>query len=69
MLAREPASFWLEDEIGLVIRHHSTTSFSENVVVVETSYQMLEVFFLFLRSGEGLTSFNLDNSANFSCEK
>ena len=43
MREREPASFWLEDVIGLVVRHHSTTSFSENVVVVQASYQMLEV--------------------------
>ena len=37
-------------------------SFSENVVVTETSYQMLE-------EGEGLTSFNVDRSANVSVEK
>ena len=41
---------------------HSTMSFSENVVVTETSYQMLE-------EGEGLTSFNGDRSANVSVEK
>jgi len=34
----------------------------------ETNYQMLKVL-LFLRSGEGLTSSNKDNSANFSGEK
>ena len=46
-------------------RRHSTTSFSKNVVMTETSYQMLEV----LRTREGLTSFNIDNSAIFSNEK
>ena len=48
-------------------RRHSSMSFSENVVVSETSYQMLEV--LSLWPGEGLTSFNKDNSANLSGEK
>ena len=37
-------------------------SFRENVVVTETSYQMLE-------EGEGLTSFNVDRSATVSVEK
>ena len=37
LLTREPASFWRENVIAVVI---STTSFSENVVVAETSYQM-----------------------------
>ena len=36
-----------------------------NVVVAETSFQMLEVIIIF-RSGEGVTSFTKDNSANFS---
>ena len=36
-------------------RRHSTTSFSENVEVMETSYQMLD--FIILRSVEGATSF------------
>ena len=36
--------------------------------MAETSYQMLEVL-SFLRSREGLTSFNIDNSAIFSNEK
>ena len=48
-------------------RRHSSMSFSENVVVSETSYQMLEV--LSLWPGEGLTSFNKNNSANLSGEK
>ena len=51
-------------------RHHSTTSFSQKVVVAETSNQILQVFIVFnLRSGESLTSFNKDNSTNFSGEK
>ena len=49
-------------------RRHPTTSFSESVVVAGTSYQMLEVL-SFLQSGEVLTSFNNDNSANFSDDK
>ena len=49
-------------------RRHSTTSFSENVEVAETSYQMLEVLSS-CESGEGVTSFTKGNSANFSSEK
>ena len=40
-------------------------SFSENVVVTETSLSAIRSFII-LRSGKGLTSFNEDNSANFS---
>ena len=58
MLTSEPASFWWDDS-----HHHSTTSFRENVIVVETRN------FIILRSGEGLTSSNKDNSVNFSGEK
>ena len=58
MLASEPASNWWDDS-----HHHSTTSFRENVIVVETRN------FIILRSGEGLTSSNKDNSVNFSGEK
>ena len=58
MLASEPASNWWDDS-----HHHSTTSFKENVIVVETRN------FIILRSGEGLTSSNKDNSVNFSGEK
>ena len=46
-------------------RRHSTTSFSENVVVAKTSYRKVRGFII-LRSGEGLTSFNKKKSANFS---
>ena len=35
-------------------RRHSPSGFSRNVIVVETSYQMLEVFTIILQSGEGL---------------
>ena len=49
-------------------RRHSTTSFSVNVLVAGTSYQMLEVL-SFLQSGEVLTSFINDNSVNFSGDK
>ena len=52
-------------------RRHSTTSVNENVVEAETSfvsYQMLGDF-ISLRSGEGLTSFNKKDCANFSGEK
>ena len=48
-------------------RRHSTTSFSESVVVAGTSYQMLEVVAFCYRGGS--TSFNNDNSSNFSGEK
>ena len=48
-------------------RRHSTTSFSENVVVAKTSYRNVRSYHL--RSGEGLTSFNKNNRANFSGEK
>ena len=62
VLTSEPASFWRENVVDVNIL--LPTSLSENVVVVETSYQLLEVFFFILRSGEGLTSFNKANSAN-----
>ena len=49
-------------------RRHSTSSFSENVVVVETTYQMLDVLLLHVRLGDCLTSFIEYNSGNFSGE-
>ena len=55
MLAREPASFLQEKVIVIFLGR----------VVAETCYQMLEV----LRPVEGLTSFNKDNSGNYSGEK
>ena len=49
--------------------HHSTMSFRENVIVVETSYQMFR-YFIILQSGEGLpvTSSNKGKSVNFRGE-
>ena len=41
MRLREPACVILAGKLGS--RRRSTTSFSENVVVAETSYRMLEV--------------------------
>ena len=46
-------------------RRHSTTSFSENVLVAET----VVISFIILRKGEGLTSFHEDNSAHSFGEK
>ena len=60
MYAREPASAGKRGS-----RRYSTMSFNEKVVVVRTSYPMLEV----LASGESITSFTKDNNANFSSEK
>ena len=58
----ESALFWRESVIAVV---NVTMSFSENVVVTETSLSTIRSFNI-LRSGKGLTSFNEDNSANFS---
>ena len=44
-------------------------SFSQSVVVAETSYPNNVRSFIILRLGEGLISSNKGNSANFSCEK
>ena len=41
-------------------RRHTTTSFSEEVVVAGISYQMSRSFIILL-SGEGLTSFSINN--------
>ena len=60
MLARETASFLQEKVIDIFIPLRVLGR-----VVAETCYQMLEV----LRPGEGLTSFNKDNSGNYSGEK
>ena len=61
VLAREPASFLKENVILIFISLRVLGR-----VVVETCYQMLEV----LRPVEGLTSsFNTDNSGNYSGEK
>ena len=47
-------------------RHHSITHM--NVVVAGNMLTNVRSFIIF-QSGEGLTSFNKDNSANFSGEK
>ena len=47
---------------------HSTTSFSQRVVVAGGGLSNVRSFSI-LQSGEGSTSFNNDNSANFSGEK
>ena len=57
--ARKPASFWRENVVA-----DSTTSFSENVEVAKTSYQIVRSF-ITLRSGESVTSFAKVNGANF----
>ena len=44
-------------------RHHSTTSFSENFVLAETSNKVLEVYHF--GAADGLTSFNKDNCSIF----
>ena len=49
-------------------RCHSTTGFSENFLVAEANYQMLEVL-SFLQSWEILTYFNKNNRVNFSGKK
>ena len=63
MLTREPASFWRENVIAVII----LLGVGANVVA-GTSYQMRRSFIILL-SGEGLTSFNIGNSAIFSNEK
>ena len=48
--------FWRENAIAVVTRRHSTTSISENAVVLETSYQMLEVLFYYFFTEVSTTS-------------
>ena len=62
MRTGESALFWRESVLAVV---NVTMSISENVVVTETSLSTIRSFII-LRSGKGLTSFNEDNSANFS---
>ena len=64
MLAPDAASFWREKVVAAVIQQRVLSS----VVMAGTSYQMLEVL-SFLQSGEVLTSFINDYSANFSGDK
>ena len=49
-------------------RRHSTTSFSQRVVVAGGGLSNVRSFSI-LQSGEGSTSFKNDNSANFSGEE
>ena len=51
MHKRESATLWREN-------HHSSTGFSKSSIDTETSYQMLEVFIIILRSGEVFTSWS-----------
>ena len=44
-----------------------SSDFSENVVVAETSYQMLGLLSFCAESGGGLTSFNKDNLCEQCC--
>ena len=53
----------------VVTSRHPTMSFSENVAVVETSYQNNVRSFIILGSREGLISSNKGNSTNFSGKK
>ena len=46
-------------------RRHFTTSFSKNVIVAGTNVSC----FIILLSGEGLTSFSINNRTNFFGEK
>ena len=57
----EPASFWRENVVAVVVLLRVLAR--ESVVVAGTSYQMLEVLSFCAESGEGVTSFNKDNSA------
>ena len=59
MLTYEPASFWRENVIIIVIQLR---------VFAETSQSNVRGFVI-LRQGEGSTSFNKDNSGNLSGEK
>ena len=60
------ARAWARITLAGKKRRHSTTSFSVNVVVAEELSHVTR--FIILRSEEALTSFNKDNSANFSGE-
>ena len=52
VLPPEPTSFWRGKRDS---RYHSTSSFSENVVVAKTGYQMLELLSFSDIYGVGLT--------------
>ena len=64
VLTREPASFWRENEIAVV------TLLRVLARMLKWRKQVINVrSLIILRSGEGLTSFNKDNSANVSWKK
>ena len=64
MHAREPASFWRENVVGVILCYEFSGEFrgGENKISNVRS-------FIILRSGERVTSFTKDNNANFSREK
>ena len=64
MPAREPASFWRENVVAVVILKGVLARMSKWRKQVIKCYK-----FSILQSGEVLTSFNNDNIANFSGEK
>ena len=64
MLAREPASFWRENEVAVVtlrVLARMSKCGGNKLSNVRS--------FIIFRSGEGVTSFAKGNSANFSSEK
>ena len=63
--ACEPASFWRENEVAVVIL---LTSFCENVAGGGNKLSNV-ISFIILPSGEVLISINKDNSSNFSGAK
>ena len=65
MYACEPASFWRENEVAVVIL---LTSFCENVAGGGNKLSNV-ISFIILPSGEVLISINKDNSSNFSGAK
>ena len=69
--ARARTNAILEGKCGS--RRQSTTSFSENVVVVKAGYQILEILKFSIATGSGLnqvlTSFNGNKPANFGGQK
>ena len=69
MLPRQPASFWREYVIAVVILHSS--SFFENVVVAGNGGNKLSNVrsIIILLSAEGLTSFTINKRINVFDEK
>ena len=65
MLTREPALFWRENEIAVVNLLRVLASISYNGGNKLSNVRSL----ISLLSGEGLTSFSINNRTNFSGEK